>query len=180
MPAANRSIEISSPRLHCGRAAFYRSIIIPLTCRRVMEVPLPYQCSWFCLPDRRIAARCQGNVSVEAVSLSRFMAHKVPVSSPNPHGFQTLPLSEWNESLPYSFSPPPFSNICLNCFNAWERCLYTCCKEHPIWPAISFGVLSSTKSRASISRLCSDSVWNAFSSRSSSNWNAPGSVIPCI
>ena len=74
MPAANRSIEISSPRLHCGRAAFYRSIIIPLTCRRVMEVPLPYQCSWFCLPDRRIAARCQGNVSVEAVYLSRFMA----------------------------------------------------------------------------------------------------------
>lgn len=74
MPAANRSIEISSPRLHCGRAAFYRSIIIPLACLCVMEVPLPYQCSWFCLPDRRIAARCQGNVSVEAVWLSRFMA----------------------------------------------------------------------------------------------------------
>lgn len=74
MPVANRSIEISSPRLHCGRAAFYRSIIIPLARLRVMEVPLPYQCSWFCLPDRRIAARCQGNVSVEAVYLSRFMA----------------------------------------------------------------------------------------------------------
>lgn len=74
MPAANRFIEISSPRLHCGRAAFYRSIIIPLTCLRVMEEPLPYQCSWFCLPDRRIAARCQGNVSVKAVWLSRFMA----------------------------------------------------------------------------------------------------------
>ena len=74
MPAANRSIEISSPRLHCGRAAYYRSIIISLTCHCVMEAPLPYECSWFCLPDRRIAARCQGNVSVEAILLSRFMA----------------------------------------------------------------------------------------------------------
>lgn len=58
----------------CGRAAYYRSIIIPLARLRVMEVLLPYQCSWFCLPYRRIAARCQGNVSVEAVYLSRFMA----------------------------------------------------------------------------------------------------------
>ncbi len=74
MPEANRSIEIPSPRLHCIRTAYYRSIIIPLACLRVMEVPLPYPCSWSCLPDRRIAAQCQGNVSVEAVQLSRFMA----------------------------------------------------------------------------------------------------------
>ena len=76
MPAANRSIEISSPRLHCDRAAYYRSIIIPLACRCVMGEPLPYQCSWFCLPDRQIAARCQGNVSVEVILLSRFMAQE--------------------------------------------------------------------------------------------------------
>lgn len=30
MPVANRSIEISSPRLHYGRAAFYGSTIVPL------------------------------------------------------------------------------------------------------------------------------------------------------
>jgi len=29
LPAANRSIEISSSRLHCGRTANYGSLIIP-------------------------------------------------------------------------------------------------------------------------------------------------------
>ena len=60
MPAANRSIEISSPRLHYGRAAYYRSTIIPLPCHRVIWEPPIYQCAWFCWPGRRIAAIRQG------------------------------------------------------------------------------------------------------------------------
>ena len=60
MPAANRSIEISSPRLHYGRAAYYRSTIIPLPYHRVIREPPIYQCAWFCWPVRRIAAIRQG------------------------------------------------------------------------------------------------------------------------
>ena len=62
VPAANRSIEISSPRLHCGRAAFYRSTMIPLMPHRVIQVPPVYQCSLFCFLRRRIAASHQRDV----------------------------------------------------------------------------------------------------------------------
>lgn len=67
MPAANRSIEISSPRLHYGRAAFYGSTIVPLLHRRVMQVPPAYQCSCSCQASRRIAALQQRDVPDWAV-----------------------------------------------------------------------------------------------------------------
>ena len=57
-----RSIEISSPRLHSGRAACYGSTIVPLLRYRVMQEPPAYQCSWICWDNRWIAARQPRNV----------------------------------------------------------------------------------------------------------------------
>lgn len=121
MPAANRSIEISSPRLHCGRAAYYRSIIIPLTCHCVIEVPLPYQCSWFCLSDRRIAARCQGNVSVEAILLSRFMAQGCLYKQRQPASLDFQPLFKKVEKIQI------FCQSLLSCTILYQRGNFPIC-----------------------------------------------------
>lgn len=63
VPVASRSIEVSSPRLHYGRAAFYGSTIVPLPHHRVMQVPPTYQCSCSCQARRWIAALQQRDVS---------------------------------------------------------------------------------------------------------------------
>lgn len=57
-----RLIDLFSPRLHHGRAAFYGSTIVPLLLLRVMQMPPAYQCSWICRTNRWIAARQQRDV----------------------------------------------------------------------------------------------------------------------
>ena len=76
VPGANRSIEISSPRLHCGRAAVYRSTMIPLMPHRVIQVPPVYQCSLFCFLCRRIAATHQRDVLGLTIRFSSYL--KIP------------------------------------------------------------------------------------------------------
>ena len=79
VPGANRSIEISSPRLLCGRAAVYRSTMVPLMPHRVIQVPPVYQCSLFCSLRRRIAATHQRDVLGLTMRFSSYL--KMPFIS---------------------------------------------------------------------------------------------------
>ena len=78
VPAANRSIEISSPRLHCGRAANYGSTIITLLDLRVMQVPPTYQCTCLCRIQMDSRSPAKGCTGIDVILFSMCTGIEMP------------------------------------------------------------------------------------------------------
>lgn len=86
VPAANRSIEISSPRLHYGRAAVYGSTIMPL---RIVALHRSHPCiSARVLIGGQTDSRSstKGCTELDTMRFSRYRGHMYPLHFLRRHG----------------------------------------------------------------------------------------------
>ena len=137
----HRSIGIEPPRLHCGRAANYGSIIVPNTCRRLhREQPSFYRVSCIARPSEVVAhsrkrlrgsAHSVGNVpdawifSFQGSLSGKALRKQICLAScgENPLTIRWVMLSDFWTFL---FSLSPFNGHFSACCQVSPR-IYFCC-----------------------------------------------------